>query len=240
MKLLPAFTAATAIISASTICHAFRGGHVPGTTLSSHHHHQSARRTEFVALHASSSSSGKSGKFSDQVDGIINGHNDANDLEEKVSVDDVILGVLEGADLEDAEDDSVDIDSAMVNGDAGVAGAHFVRGEADGEVIGAGVEQENEDGEDEDDDEETKQDKEMMRQAIFMAQSGGGERGTHGPFPRPICGAVLVAKDGRVSLAGFCIAFWRDCFDFSVVLNCCMLKSFDDSLCCTFRRFLYF
>jgi len=198
MKLLPAFTAATAIISASTTCHAFRGGHVPGTTLSSHHHH-SARRTEFAALRASSSSSGKSGKFSDRVDGIVNGHHDASDLEEKVSVDDVILGVLEGADLEDAEDDSVDMDSAVANGDAGVAGAHFVQGEADAEVSGAGVEQgKHDDGENDDDDEETKRDKEMMRQAIFMAQSGGGERGTHGPYPRPICGAVLVAKDGRI------------------------------------------
>lgn len=48
------------------------------------------------------------------------------------------------------------------------------------------------------DDEELKYDKEMMQQAIQMATSSGGERGSHGPFPRPICGAVLVAKDGRI------------------------------------------
>lgn len=54
------------------------------------------------------------------------------------------------------------------------------------------------DDEDEDEDEETKHDKAMMRQAIMMVQSSGGERGSHGPFPRPVAGAVLVAKDGRV------------------------------------------
>lgn len=52
--------------------------------------------------------------------------------------------------------------------------------------------------EEEVEDEETLQDKEMMRQAILMATSSGGERGSHGPFPQPICGAVLVAKDGRI------------------------------------------
>mmetsp|Transcript_19826 Transcript_19826/g.34144 ORF Transcript_19826/g.34144 Transcript_19826/m.34144 type:complete len:765 (+) Transcript_19826:231-2525(+) len=55
-----------------------------------------------------------------------------------------------------------------------------------------------EEEEEEEESEEMKQDKEMMRQAIFMATSSGGERGSHGPFPRPICGAVLVAKDGRI------------------------------------------
>ena len=47
--------------------------------------------------------------------------------------------------------------------------------------------------------EEMKHDKQMMLLAINMASSGG-ERGSHGPFPKPRCGAVLVAKDGRVSL----------------------------------------
>ena len=46
--------------------------------------------------------------------------------------------------------------------------------------------------------EEMKHDKQMMLLAINMASSGG-ERGSHGPFPKPRCGAVLVAKDGRVS-----------------------------------------
>jgi len=46
--------------------------------------------------------------------------------------------------------------------------------------------------------EESKKDKLFMQQAIQMASSAGGERGSHGPFPRPICGAILVAKDGRI------------------------------------------
>ena len=59
----------------------------------------------------------------------------------------------------------------------------------------------NANGEEEVDDEiEKKHDMQMMQMAIGMAASTGGERGSHGPFPRPVCGAVLVAKDGRVSL----------------------------------------
>ncbi|KAL7491012.1 hypothetical protein ACHAWT_000500 [Skeletonema menzelii] len=46
--------------------------------------------------------------------------------------------------------------------------------------------------------EELKLDKQYMQQAIQMASSTGGERGSHGPFPHPICGAILVAKDGRI------------------------------------------
>ena len=55
------------------------------------------------------------------------------------------------------------------------------------------------DGSEEEESEEMIHDKDMMRMAINMATSGGGERGSHGPFPKAICGAVLVAKDGRVS-----------------------------------------
>ena len=59
---------------------------------------------------------------------------------------------------------------------------------------------------DEPEDPELIHDKEMMHQAILMAASSGGERGSHGPFPRPICGAVLVAKDGRVRVFySFCL-----------------------------------
>ncbi len=218
MKLLSTLPAAAAIVAASTTCLAFRG------SLQHHHHHHhhyhSARKTHFVTLHASSSSGGKSGKFSDAIDGIVNGR-DASDLEEKVSVDDVILGVLEGADLGEAEDDSVDIRSAVADGGEGVAGAHFVRGEMDGEISGEGENEvrDDDDDDDDDDDEETRKDKEMMRQAIFMAQSGGGERGTHGPFPRPICGAVLVAKDGRVSLTWIFAELLRTCRDFGILLR---------------------
>lgn len=52
--------------------------------------------------------------------------------------------------------------------------------------------------EDEEEDEETRQDKLFMLEAINMARSSGGERSPSGPFPRPIAGAVLVAKDGRI------------------------------------------
>ena len=41
-------------------------------------------------------------------------------------------------------------------------------------------------------------DRELMRQAVLLATSGGGERGSHVPFPRPVCGAVLATADGRV------------------------------------------
>ena len=50
----------------------------------------------------------------------------------------------------------------------------------------------------EEESEESKKDKQFMQQAIQMASSAGGERGSHGPFPHPICGAILVAKDGRI------------------------------------------
>lgn len=52
--------------------------------------------------------------------------------------------------------------------------------------------------EEDDDDEESKQDKQFMLEAINMARSSGGERSPTGPFPKPIAGAILVAKDGRI------------------------------------------
>ena len=51
---------------------------------------------------------------------------------------------------------------------------------------------------DEDDDEETRIDKQYMLEAINMARSSGGERSSFGPFPKPVAGAILVAKDGRI------------------------------------------
>jgi pyrimidine deaminase RibD-like protein len=47
-------------------------------------------------------------------------------------------------------------------------------------------------------DEDAKFDIIQMRHAIQMAQSIGGERGAASPFPKPIAGAVIVAKDGRI------------------------------------------
>ena len=58
--------------------------------------------------------------------------------------------------------------------------------------------EEDEIAETEEESEEMKMDKQYMQQAIQMASSTGGERGSHGPFPHPICGAILVAKDGRI------------------------------------------
>jgi len=51
-------------------------------------------------------------------------------------------------------------------------------------------------------DEHTLRDMEMMRNAIQLAQSGGGERGSHSPFPKPIVGAVIVTKDGETIGSG--------------------------------------
>jgi len=41
-------------------------------------------------------------------------------------------------------------------------------------------------------------DKQQMRQAIQLAHTSGGERGSRSPFPKPVAGAVIVAKDGRI------------------------------------------
>jgi len=50
--------------------------------------------------------------------------------------------------------------------------------------------------EDDEVDEKMAQDIKMMNSAIQLAQSCGGERGSHSPFPKPIVGAVIVTKDG--------------------------------------------
>lgn len=50
----------------------------------------------------------------------------------------------------------------------------------------------------EENDEQTAMDIEMMHQAIQMAQSSGGERGSHSPFPKPLCGAILATSDGQI------------------------------------------
>lgn len=86
---------------------------------------------------------------------------------------------------------------------------------------------------DEDDEEEESEemihDKAMMRMAINMATSSGGERGSHGPFPKAICGAVLVAKDGRVSCSCLLTAlFYLNCGK-SIV---CTSHVHNNSLCC--------
>jgi pyrimidine deaminase RibD-like protein len=50
----------------------------------------------------------------------------------------------------------------------------------------------------EEEDETALFDKEQMQKAIQEANSSGGERGSHGPFPKAVAGAVIVTKDGRV------------------------------------------
>ena len=88
-----------------------------------------------------------------------------------VNGDDEILSLL---DMDASDDDDADL---LIGEDAGMVG--------DSEV-------------DEDDDEETRMDKQYMLEAINMARSSGGERSSSGPFPKPVAGAVLVAKDGRI------------------------------------------
>jgi len=46
--------------------------------------------------------------------------------------------------------------------------------------------------------EEDDEDVDNMRIAIQLAQSRGGERGARSSFPKPMVGAVIVAKDGRI------------------------------------------
>mmetsp|Transcript_14887 Transcript_14887/g.14352 ORF Transcript_14887/g.14352 Transcript_14887/m.14352 type:complete len:691 (-) Transcript_14887:294-2366(-) len=55
-------------------------------------------------------------------------------------------------------------------------------------------------------------DKEQMQKAIQMANSSGGERGSHGPFPKAVAGAVIVTKDGRVLGQGKS-SFKEDCIE---------------------------
>ena len=94
------------------------------------------------------------------------------------SKDDDILILIDGDDDEEDEEDDVIL-------------------QFDGEME-LDLEEENTKKEGKEESEESKRDKQFMQQAIQMATSAGGERGSHGPFPQPICGAILVAKDGRV------------------------------------------
>mmetsp|Transcript_1389 Transcript_1389/g.1940 ORF Transcript_1389/g.1940 Transcript_1389/m.1940 type:complete len:387 (+) Transcript_1389:94-1254(+) len=41
-------------------------------------------------------------------------------------------------------------------------------------------------------------DTEQMHKAIQLAYTSGGERGSRSPFPKPVAGAIIVAKDGRI------------------------------------------
>jgi pyrimidine deaminase RibD-like protein len=45
-------------------------------------------------------------------------------------------------------------------------------------------------------------DRDMMNKAIQQANSSGGERGSHSPFPKPICGAVIATSTGKVLGSG--------------------------------------
>uniref|UniRef100_A0A7S4RRL6 CMP/dCMP-type deaminase domain-containing protein n=1 Tax=Ditylum brightwellii TaxID=49249 RepID=A0A7S4RRL6_9STRA len=64
-----------------------------------------------------------------------------------------------------------------------------------------GTEEETDEEEEEEEEELTEEqlfDMEMMRKAIQLAQSAGGERGANGPFPRPIGAAILVNADNQI------------------------------------------
>jgi len=62
------------------------------------------------------------------------------------------------------------------------------------------------DGDDNDDeeelDEQAVQDGLMMKKALELAQSRGGQNGSEAPFPKPIIGAVIVTKDGQTLGSG--------------------------------------
>jgi len=45
-------------------------------------------------------------------------------------------------------------------------------------------------------------DQQMMNKAVQMAQSSGGERGSHSPFPKPIVGAVIATNSGKILSSG--------------------------------------
>ena len=112
-------------------------------------------------------------------------------------VDDLINGSLVTTVAEENVDDHVE--SSTTTEDDATAVDTFDSLNA----VGIVSENDGSENSDEDDEEEESEemihDKAMMRMAINMATSSGGERGSHGPFPKAICGAVLVAKDGRVS-----------------------------------------
>ena len=112
------------------------------------------------------------------------------DAKKRSAAEEMLKELVNGTGDEDEPEEEVE---AVANGDS-----EAVVAEAAAAVDGAAEEEEPSLSEEEET-EESIRDREMMRQAILMATSSGGERGSHGPFPRPICGAVLVAKDGRVS-----------------------------------------
>jgi pyrimidine deaminase RibD-like protein len=105
------------------------------------------------------------------------------------SKDNEILNLINGDDDEEEDEEDVKL---QLDGD----GDNMM----EFEELDANNNENNEElkEEEEEESEELKTDKALMRQAIQMASSGGGERGSHGPFPDPICGAVLVSKDGRI------------------------------------------
>jgi pyrimidine deaminase RibD-like protein len=104
------------------------------------------------------------------------------------SKDNEILNLINGDDDEEEDEEDVIL---QLDGD----GDNMMEFE---ELDVNNNENNNEELKEEEESEELKTDKALMRQAIQMASSGGGERGSHGPFPDPICGAVLVSKDGRI------------------------------------------
>ena len=115
-------------------------------------------------------------------------------------VDDLINGSLVTTVAEENVDDHVE-SSTTTEDDATAAAVVDTFDSLN--AVGIVSENDGSENSDEDDEEEESEemihDKAMMRMAINMATSSGGERGSHGPFPKAICGAVLVAKDGRVS-----------------------------------------
>ena len=102
-------------------------------------------------------------------------------------------GDVETADSKD--DENEDEDAHDVNG--GVAPAAT----ADATYIDMQVNDDEDFADDvlsDEEKEEERRDAANMQLAIQQANSRGGERGARSPFPKPIVGAVIVTKDGRV------------------------------------------
>jgi hypothetical protein len=80
-----------------------------------------------------------------------------------------------------------------------------------------------EENDDEEKDEGRMRDEEMMSHIVSMVGNVvGGERAISGPYPGPVCGAMLVAEDGRVSF--FYLAGDRGIG--SGVVCCCSVVAF--------------
>jgi len=95
--------------------------------------------------------------------------------------------------------DDDDDDAAAANGDGGIVDVN--NGETNDGILSY---------EEDIDDSAIQRDEMFLREAIKIAGSCGGERGTSSPFPDPVGGALLVTKDDRIIGRGFS-TYEREC-----------------------------